>query len=241
MKHFFTLIAVCFFITIQAQEDTSAKDSSIMVGVKGALSLPSLSDNSNNIFTENFKSYVSFETGIFSEFSFSDLLALKVELNYTVKGGERSGYQPLPDDSYITTGQLVYGTVDNKTSLNYIELPILAKFTFGDDWKFFGNVGPYLGFLVDAKQTIEGTIDLNFGGFPIALPVNTERNIKDDLRSFNVGGVIGIGVAKDISEKSQVFFEARGSYGFIPIQKNEVFGKSKIGSVLFSLGYAYKL
>ena len=41
--------------------------------------------------------------------------------------------------------------------------------------------------------------------------------------------------------KGRFFIDARASYSFTPIQLNDDFGKSNIGGVIFSLGYAYSI
>ncbi|MFD2823764.1 porin family protein [Lacinutrix iliipiscaria] len=253
-----------FCIALNAQESVEeevveAYKNPIKIGLKGGLSLPSLSDNSDNIYTQDFKSYVSFETGLFAEYGFSDLLSLQVELNYTVKGGERTGSQPipaaqlegqLPPDIALPSGTVLYAEFNNKSALEYIEIPILAKFTFGEDWKFFGNIGPYAGFLVGATQKTSGTSNISadipgVGFLPNLLPdevsFNAETDVSDSIKNFNFGGIAGIGVIKTVSSHSEILFEVRGTYGFIPVQEDETFGESRIGSVVFSLGYAYKL
>ena len=253
-----------FCFIINAQEETvevveQEQSNPIKIGIKGGLSLPSLSDNSNNIYTEDFKSYVSFETGVFASYGFSDLLALQVEINYTVKGGERSGFQPipaaqlegqLPPDAPIPPGTVLYATFENKSALEYIEVPVLAKFTVGTNWKVFGNFGPYFGFLVGATQKTNGSsgISADIPGvedvvlvLPDPVSFTAETDVSDSIRNFNFGGIAGLGVMKEISGKSEIFFEARATYGFIPVQEDESFGRSRIGSVVFSFGYAYKL
>lgn len=231
----------------------------IKIGLKGGLSLPSLSDNSNNIYTQDFKSYVSFETGVFMVFGFSELFSVQTEINYTVKGGERIGLQPIPaaqlegqipQDAPIPVGTVFYADFENKSALEYIEIPILAKFTLGTDWKVFGNFGPYFGFLVGATQKTDGFsgISADIPGVEGLVPVLPEQvsfkattDVRDNIKNFNFGGIAGIGIIKDIGIKSELFFEVRATYGFIPVQEEEVFGESRIGSVLFSIGYSYQL
>lgn len=247
-----------FTVVLFAQEEAVEQEtstSSIKIGTKGGISLPKLTADTDNIYSKDFKSFTAFEAGVFANYSFSDLISLQVELNYTVKGGERTGKQPvpaaqLPSAIMLPSGTVVYADFSNKSVLEYIEIPVLAKFTFGDDWKFFGNIGPYAGFLVGATQKTSGSSDLTadipgVGETPIALPApisfDAETDVKDDIKNFNFGGIIGVGIIKELGTKSEVFFEVRGTYGFIAIQENETFGKSNIGSFVFSLGYAYKL
>ena len=44
-----------------------------------------------------------------------------------------------------------------------------------------------------------------------------------------------------LNETSELFFDARASYGFNTIQINDQYGESSIGGVIFSLGYAHKI
>lgn len=258
MKRIFTSILLLFSIVLFSQEDVAEREdiaNPIKIGVKGGISLPKLTADTDNIYSRDFKSFTAFEAGVFANYGFSELLSLQVELNYTIKGGERKGNQPvpaaqLPASIMLPPGSVVYADFENKSVLEYIEIPVLAKFTFGDDWKFFGNIGPYAGFLIGATQKTSGSSDLiadipGVGDTPVFLPepvsFDAETDVKDDIKNFNFGGIVGVGVIKNLGANSEVFFEARGTYGFIAIQEDETFGKSKIGSFVFSLGYAYKL
>ena len=259
MKRVLTSIALILCIIGHAQDvEEQQSNKAIKFGIKGGLSLPSLSDNSDNIYAKDFKSYVSYETGAFVEYGLNEKFSLQLELNYTVKGGERDGLQPIPADrlpaGVVPQGTVLYANYENKSALEYLEIPILAKFGYGNDWRFFGNAGPYFGFLVGATQKTEGSSRLyadEAGTMPVPLPpelggdnplpFGAETDIKDNIKNFNVGAIAGIGVSKSLGDHSELFFEVRGTYGFIKIQENSQFGESRIGSVLFSLGYAYKL
>lgn len=264
MNRIFTSILFLFCLILNAQEEAvevvkEQTSNPIKIGFKGGLSLPSLSDNSNNIYTQDFKSYLSFETGFFASYGFSDLLAIQAEINYTIKGGERSGFQPipaaqlegqLPPDAPVPEGTVLYANFENKSALEYIEVPILVKFTFGTEWKVFGNIGPYLGFLVGATQKTSGssTISADIPGVEDILVVvpepasfTAETDVSESIKNFNFGAIAGIGIMKAIGNNSELFFEVRGTYGFIPVQEDETYGESRIGSVVFSIGYVYTL
>lgn len=245
----------CFFLN--AQEDSSGivNYKTVKLGVKGGLSLPSLSDNSDNKYTENFKSFASFEGGIFMNYGITDKLSAQIEFNYSKKGGERSGMQPipasfiesnLPPDQEIPPDIDFYADFNNRNELQYFEIPLLAKFTIGDEWRFFANAGPYFGFLMKATQVTSGSSEIYFDEnreillFP-ETSFDAETDVKDSINEINFGGILGIGVTKDIGSKSELLFEVRGTFGFIPLQKDEKFGKSRVGSVLFSFGYVYRL
>ena len=245
----------CFVLYGQESEDQPAFNNPIKMGVKGGLSLPSLSDNSDNIYARDFESYLSFETGVFLEYGLNGKFSLQLEVNYTVKGGERKGFQPLPaarvpSDVTLPPGTVLYADFENKSALEYLEIPILVKYTIGENWKFFGNAGPYAGFLLGATQKTSGSsgISADIPGVADILPVlpdpvsfDAETDVKDNIENFNMGIIGGIGVIKPIGKHSEVSFEVRGTYGFIPLQKDDTFGESRIGSVVFLLGYAYTL
>jgi hypothetical protein len=68
---------------------------------------------------------------------------MQTELNYTQRGGERNGLQPILSDELsdqlnmffpfiglppITNENPLYATYDSKSELQYIEVPALVKF-----------------------------------------------------------------------------------------------------------------
>lgn len=173
---------------------------------------------------------------------------------------ELNGRAPISDENPL------YADYRSESDLHYLEIPILAKFGWGTDWHFYADAGPYFGFLLDAKQITSGTskIFLDAEGNqtllvpnPLYDPDNPGDNpefwelapksfdvvtdTKDKLESFNVGVHFGVGVSKKLANKHEVFFDVRGSFGFIPLQKDETFGESRVGSIVLALGYAYTL
>jgi len=253
------LFVLCFSVHAQEEVNPDLNSKHILkIGVKGGLSLPSLSDNSDNIYTENFKSFASFEGGFFINYGISKKLSLQIELNYAKKGGERTGIQPIPPSAIaanvtpeiaeqIPPGTVFYADFKNRNELQYFEIPLLLKFSINKkQWDLFVNGGPYIGFLMKANQVTSGTSEIYFDeGREIPLipeaSFDAETDVKDSLNDFNCGGILGLGVTRQIGLNSDLLFEIRGTYGFIPLQKDEKFGKSYVGSVLFSIGYIYNL
>lgn len=159
----------------------------------------------------------------------------------------------------ITNENPLYATFESESELQYLEVPALVKFGFGSDFRFSVAVGPYVGILLKATQNTRGESQFflnSEGSNPVFIPgsdglppytvlpaqsLNAETNIKDDLKTVNFGGIFAIGASKGISDKSELFIDARVSYSFNAIQINDDFGKSNIGGVIFSLGYAYRV
>ena len=259
--------------------------SQIKIGTKVGYSVGQLSDNSDNIYTKKYKSISGIDYGLTMEIPFSDLFSIQTEINITHRGGIRKGAQPIPLDPLadalsgigVTLEQLnqlvvfqrgmpltdedpLYGIYNSKNVLNYLEIPIMVRLGWGDEWRFYTQIGPYVGFLLSAKQETSGTTKLYldsdalqplqipnpFPGTPpfIDMPEQSfdeKTDVKDDLQSLNAGIQGGVGLIRKINEKNEVYFDLRGSYGFVPIQVDETFGRSKVGGVIVSIGYTFSL
>jgi hypothetical protein len=159
----------------------------------------------------------------------------------------------------ITAENPLYAYFDAEQKLKFLEVPVLVKFGWGDDFRFYSEIGPYVGILLSAKQVTSGTSQFYFdenGENPVFVPnpegdppfvelpaqsLDADTNIKDDLKTVNFGGIVGIGAIKKLGEKGEVFLDARASFSFNYIQIRDVFGKSYVGGVIISLGYAYSI
>jgi hypothetical protein len=263
----------------------------VTVGGKVGYSIGRIADNSDNIYTEDFESTDGIDFGATVEYRISELFSLQGEILYTQRGGIREGLQPIPTDNLegaledndlsleqlnqlvqlqgrgpVTNSDPLYAEFNNTSELEYIEIPILAKFGWGDEWRFYVEGGPYVGFLIGATQVTSGDSqffldssgntplgvpnpfynpeDPSFGPPFIPLPeqsFDASTDVKDDLNDTNFGIHAGAGLIRKLNEHHQVYLGFRGSYGFTSLQKNEEFGESKIGGLVFSLGYAYTL
>ena len=263
----------------------------VTVGGKVGYSIGRIADNSDNIYTEDFESTDGIDFGATVEYKISELFSLQAEILYTQRGGERDGLQPIPTDNLegalvengltlealnqlvqlqgrgpVTNADPLYAEFNNVSELEYIEIPVLAKFGWGTDWRFYVEGGPYVGFLISATQVTSGDsqffLDSN-GNQPLGVPnpfydpndpsfgppfiplpeqsFDASTDVKDDLNSTNFGIHAGAGLIRKLNEHHQVYLGFRGSYGFQSLQKDSTFGESKIGGLVFSLGYAYTL
>jgi len=271
------LLIFSFFIStmgIAQNKETKDSKTSIKIGIKAGYSLGKLADNSNNIYTEDYESVNGFDIGLTFEFKITDLISMQPEINYTHRGGKRSGLQPVGENELseqlnmflpfiglppITNENPLYATFESESDLQYLEVPALVKFGWGDDFRFSVAFGPYVGVLLKATQKTSGESQFYLdaeGTNPVFIPgpngqppftvlptqsFDADTNIKDDLKTVNFGGIFALGLSKNINEKSDVFLDARASYSFNSIQINDDFGTSIIGGVIISLGYAYTI
>jgi hypothetical protein len=223
-------------------------------GVKGGISIPDLSGGGGNPLSEGYTSRLAANFGLLTDFHLYKRLSLQVELNYAGQGGKRDGLQPitnLPPElaSQVPPGSYLYANFKNKAVLNYLELPVMAKVSWGRIFGVYVNGGPYLGYLLHAAEKTKGTsviyedpggqMPLTEQGFPVpAQDFTANTDVTSSIRRFNVGVTGGGGVAWKVDPKDKLFFDARFEYGFINIQKYSEDGKNNTGNVLLSLGYA---
>jgi len=240
------------------------------LGVRLGVGLPRIESRDDNIFSKGFETVAGFDGGAFLDLGISQNFSLKFELAYARKGGVRNGLQPIPPPLVppelepLIQGQTVYAEFDNTAVFSYLTLPILAKYEWhlGEKWGVYVNGGFYLDIIINPTQKTEGQTTLYFdptGNMPVQVPINpqdppqdwvlidlppldftSESDISDDLYSIDFGAMLGVGATYALSPSSELLFDARGAFGFIPLQKDEeTYGKVNMGSLVFSLGYAF--
>ncbi|MGD1046842.1 MAG: porin family protein [Bacteroidota bacterium] len=151
----------------------------------------------------NVSTITQYAAGVFAEIRFPLLpILIQPEILYCVKGSE----QTIP--SMWAFGSPSINTYKN----SYIEIPILVKYYFPTPTiKPFIFLGPSVGFLVNAKETIAYVNEPQY---------NHEIDVKDLFKSTDVGAVVGVG-AKIPLTVVDLTLDARYNYGFIPLYKND--------------------
>ena len=110
---------------------------------------------------------------------------------------------------------------DVKEQLNYIEIPVLARFFFNREGTVRPNVfvGPSFGFLTGAKwkvgdgdyENVEDIDGLFDGGID---------SYKDVYNTFNFGLGAGLGLNIRVADEMYFIIDARYTYGFTDVLKN---------------------
>ncbi|NNE65873.1 MAG: PorT family protein [Pyrinomonadaceae bacterium] len=228
------------------------------VGFKGGVSIPQLSGGDDNELSRDFKSRVAPNFGGFVEIAVSDRFSVQPEVNYAGQGGKRVGIQPVtqpvPGLPPLPNGAFYYGDFKNTAKLTYVEVPVLAKYKFGDSDKprIYINGGPFYGRLVDAKTETAGSSTLFLdrdGQIPVLLPPNgtplppipfdATTDIMDDVNKNNFGLTGGGGLEIPFG-KNYMQFDVRVSRGLRSIQKDTVAnGSSKTGNIVISVGFGF--
>ena len=227
------------------------------IGAHGGLSIPDLSGGNGNQLSSDYTSRLAGNFGIQAEWPVYHRFSLQVELNFAGQGGQRNGMQPITNlppelQSAVPPGSYLYANFKNKAVLNYLELPILAKFSWGRTLIFYANGGLYLGYLLHAEEKTKGSSIIyadqkgdpfTIPGYPPPPPENFTANtdITSSIKRLNVGVTGGLGLALPLNARNKLFFDARFEYGFINIQKSSVDGSNNTGNLLLSLGWSYRL
>ncbi len=234
------------------------------LGLQGGISIPNLTGggSDNNPLNTGYSSRLGPEFAVFGEYHVNSLFSLVPTIEYSSQGGKKNGLQAMPTPTELAqyfeqqgmqAPTYLYANFNSEAKLNYLMIPILAKFGWYTDaqkkFRISVAVGPYVGFLLSAKQVTSGNSDIYLDpGGNEPLPVGSQNfdqttDIKDQLNTTNFGvdGSVGIEYFLGASRHDRIFFEAGGNYGFLNIQKGSADGKNNTGAATLMLGYAYKL
>ncbi|UCF06583.1 MAG: PorT family protein [bacterium] len=138
--------------------------------------------------TKSFK--VGFMGGVYLNYAFNENFSIQPELLYTQKGVKDNLY-----DGFIT--------IDLTASFDYIELPVLAKYTF--TWK--ESFKPYIYAGPSFAATVSSELEVS------ALLLSTEIDFSDLTHVTDFGLVAGAGFDYALG-KGVLVFDTRFQIGF---------------------------
>ena len=225
------------------------------LGLKGGFSIPNLTGGSaDNPLNTGYSSRFGTDGGLYGEYHVTKKFAVSVGMEYSSQGGLKSGFQafPVPAQyaSYVPSPYL-YADFKSEAKLNYLLIPVLAKYTWklGNKTPFrrYAAAGPFAGFLLSAHQLTSGT-SLYYADAAKLMPITTtpqsfdaNTSIKSQLYTFNAGIEGFVGISYNLNKRSALFIEGGGNYGFISIQKGTANGKNYTGAGVVTVGYAFTI
>jgi hypothetical protein len=237
----------------------SASAQSISLGLKGGISIPNLTSGGsvNNPLNTGYKSTLGADAAIYGEYGITPVFSLELSVEYSRQGGQKNGDQAVPTPTEVADqyppGQAppyLWATFNGKANLDYLLVPILAKFTFKlsdqSQFKWYVDAGPFVGFLLSAKTVTSGTSNIYADQaqteplLPGPIPLDATTDIKSQLHSANLGIEGNIGLSYGFG-RAGVFIEGGGNYGFIPIQKDATNGQNHTGAATARIGFSYSL
>jgi len=126
-----------------------------------------------------------------------------------------------------------FGPYDSRLTLSYLELPVLARYTFGSDtFRYFALAGPALGFKLGGKFSTE------WEGEPY------ESRDMSHYKGMDLGLVLGGGLGYPLCS-GWLLFDVRFTFGLLNIYANPdsgaAGGDTRISNtaVLFMFSYIF--
>jgi len=202
IKLFFLSIGILCSTLLFGQSNT------IELGVEGGGSLISL--RGNGFVVDKNVTDVGVATGFSLLYHLNDHFSLKTNLFYERKGNEiKYFYHELPftkNDIYIKD------ELETQFKLDYLTLPVLIRYSLGNQKRFFVNAGGYVGYLLNAK------------GISKALPKvwsRKETDLTEKVSRLDFGFVVGIGGQINLTNTVMLSIELRNSLGLQNIGKED--------------------
>lgn len=197
----------------------------LSVGLKGTGTLNSISGNTVSG-TEK-KMAMGYGFGAIVNVGFSNVFSLQPEVLYLQKGGKT-----------VLTGSDDY----SQLTVNYLEIPILAKAQFGGEkFKGYAVLGPYAGYWIGGKTKN------SLLGEQTSESIEFDNDLEDDgyrQNRLDIGLNGGLGAQYTIG-RSNIFLEARYGFGLSDMNRYETapedYKKQSNRSIQVSLGYAFRL
>jgi hypothetical protein len=229
----------------------------LTVGLNAGSSIPNLRDNGGNDVSKGWSSRLAPFFGLSADLAMTPAFSLEMDVNYAAQGGKRNGMQPLPFSSPELDallqgtpyeGATLYSDLKTTAKLDYVEIPVLAKYHFGLAKRFFVGAGPYVGLLLAAKTDASGPGAIYVAGGAQELPnpggwspIDVRYDNKPDLRDWNWGIQGGAGYQQPYGP-GLLGLTIRGGLGLMNLQRDTaVNGKSSTGVLVIALGYSARL
>ncbi|MBP2617402.1 porin family protein [Chryseobacterium jejuense] len=186
MKKFLAITAIVLGLGVQAQNTNPKKESGIELIPKAGINIANQSIKNVN----GEKSKTSFQAG------------LGVNIQTGIKN-----FSVQPEVNFISKGTKFKNSLGSETyNFNYIEVPVLAKYSFGP---VYVNAGPSIGILMGKNDKVKAaygkTKSIDFGlqmGAGVAIPAGPGKVIVDGR--YNLG-LNNISDEKGIDVKNRGF------------------------------------
>lgn len=143
--------------------------------------------------------------------------------------------------NYSDVGIGIGGNGKGKHHFDYLTLPILARFTYGQKIRFFFNTGLFAGLLTKQTEFSEGIMYYPYGGGFASSYKNKVSNISD-YKNFDLGVIAGIGLSIPIQKRLYLSLELRDNFGITNILYSNYYKRTlRTNSLNLLMGISYKL
>jgi hypothetical protein len=203
------LLAILFVSSFLVLDRASAQYSSTWIGVRAGASIASEAIDVPENTSSSFR--IGPIGGITFDHFFNENFGLSASLLYDAKGVNLN-YGSAAGRTDSATGKILFAGDDNY-SFSYLEIPIVAKLSFGyGDIKPYVFAGPSIGILLAAKEeTAPGTAGTE------AVPPVTD--LKSNLNTVDVSAYFGAGIMDRIYQGPTLFLDLGYAVGLTSIYK----------------------
>ncbi len=214
--HFLMKQISCHFILLFLSINfLFGQKSKLSIGLEGGGAVVTLFGHDNLKPSESL--HIGHSLGVSIEYKISDKVSLKSNILHEKKGN-RIGIIATDEQGNPLGEFNVY------TEFEYVTLPLLTRVTFGNDFRFYLNGGPYLGYLIRHKEIQE-----EFTIFP-----RIEGDRTGHFKRIDLGLTLGMGISYQLIEELSLGFDVRSNIGLLNISKLPVFNNGSIQNLSFS-------
>jgi len=232
----FNLPSICLLLFLFSYSFCFSQSDKFSLGIKSGISIPDLKASGDNPVSKGWSSRLGPYAGAIAGLKLSERFSLQAELNYASQGGKNNGPQAIPTSEFtqyipdtVTVPAYVYANYKSVAKLNYIELPVLIKlnFSLNQAVSFFVNVGPYAGYLINAKIVTSGSSKIYFDEnltqalLPSDVTFDQTSDIRPCFEKFYWPHRGGIGIDFRVFDESKMVLTADGNNGLIKIRKDK--------------------
>ena len=216
-KLLLVLSGVCILSTVFSQT------SKISMGIEIN---PTVTWLSGNILIGVEDSKFSYNSGINVNYQISTNISIKTGLSYERKGNLSS--RLYLGETYMETEKILL-----HTNFDYMILPLSGSFSFGNNVRYYMDLGAYFGYLLSNKQITEPYLDY---------PESEVDGLHNSNRA-DYGVSVGSGILVPVNSKLLFNIGVQSDIGLINTSKYEVIdnGKVKTNSIALKLGLMYKI
>jgi hypothetical protein len=178
---------------------------------------------------DNTKTAPGFNFGLMANIKLGDKFFLVPEfMPLSPKGAKNI---PFSSTGNASLDQIIQPTTSSATQLNYIDIPMVAKYYVTEDLGI--EAGPQISILTSATDVYRGKIkdddDLVY-----------ENNVKSSLNTIDAGVVVGLTYSLwDARKGKGLFFHARYAYGLMDIVKDNPGSAVKNSVFQFSISLPF--
>lgn len=175
-------------------------------------------ETSSNIGDQRFSPGVSAGVGFNIALNEMRTFIIQPEINYSLRSNRTDNLFPTSNQQGSETI-----TLNQRNTMHYMEIPVLARLDFGIDTRYYINIGPSFSYALSGKEKLESNI-------PAIESYNRKADFDTRFNRTDWSAIIGGGVEFPFNDGFLVL-DARFAWGFKTLYKTrEVQGIGEDGN-----------